>query len=78
MSELVNAGALDKQVMASLKDFYFANGADERFETKMFRLRARFFSYARWHKQNDSDFVADGEVFNRFARRAGLRGLEEI
>ena len=76
MNQLAESGALDKEVMASLKDFYFANGADERFETKMFRLRARFFSYARWHKQHDPGFVADRVVFSRFAHRAGLRGLD--
>ena len=59
--------------MAMLREVYFANAADQRFESKLFNIRHRLYSYAIWKKSVDPSFKVDLNVFKALADRQKLR-----
>ncbi|MCF1463358.1 hypothetical protein FS827_18785 [Agrobacterium vitis] len=73
MRGLQDATILKSDVAVSLPEFYFLNAADERLESKLFRMRYKIFSYASWRKTIDQYYQIDTREFAKFAHRAGLR-----
>ncbi|MBY5868469.1 M12 family metallopeptidase [Rhizobium leguminosarum] len=73
MRGLKDEDMIDDDVWSGVQDFYFLNFADGRLESKLFNMRHRLFSYARWKKSVDQNFRVDGPMFQRFATRQKLR-----
>ncbi|WP_192937700.1 M12 family metallopeptidase [Sinorhizobium meliloti] len=73
MDELRHQGALTDQVAKSLGLVYQLNYLDRKFETKMARVRAGVYSYARWRRSLDGAYALDLGTFRKIAKYRKLR-----
>lgn len=73
VAELSNKGLLASDVPPLLGAFYQLNYLDPKFETKLAKMRAGVFSYARWKASLQPGYQLDASMFRKIAKYRRLR-----
>ncbi|TAY15435.1 hypothetical protein ELH91_00925 [Rhizobium leguminosarum] len=73
--ELSREGAITDELSSALYDFVLQSYLEPRFETKLARVRAGFYSYAKWKRTIHQEYRMDLAFFNKIAERHGLRAI---